>query len=84
MARVTNEEVIGRVGKGKDVLNTVKISKLQYLGHMMREVSYSIAGKSREERVVENARLGWTTLTHASIAPPLIHSRTQRLQPGST
>ena len=34
--RVTNEEILRRMGKAKEVLATVKRRKLQYLGHIMR------------------------------------------------
>lgn len=39
VARVRIYEVIGRIEKVKEVLNTVKIRKLQYFGYMVREVS---------------------------------------------
>ncbi|XP_030765063.1 uncharacterized protein LOC115889262 [Sitophilus oryzae] len=36
MDRVTNEEVLRRMGKDKELLSTVKERKLQYVGHTMR------------------------------------------------
>ena len=34
--RVTNVEILRRMNKGKEVLDIVKVRKLQYLGHIMR------------------------------------------------
>uniref|UniRef100_A0A8D9AW28 Reverse transcriptase domain-containing protein n=1 Tax=Cacopsylla melanoneura TaxID=428564 RepID=A0A8D9AW28_9HEMI len=35
-ARITNENVLKRMNKNKEIMNTVKARKLQYLGHIMR------------------------------------------------
>jgi hypothetical protein len=33
--RVTHAEILGRSSKEKEILNTIKTRKLQYLGHIM-------------------------------------------------
>lgn len=40
--RVTNAEVLRRQRKEKEVLNTMTISKLQYLGHVIRRERYNL------------------------------------------
>ena len=40
--RVTNVEVLRRIGKDKEVVKTVKTRKLRYFGHMMRGQKYRI------------------------------------------
>lgn len=37
--RVTNEEVLRRMKKNREILTTIKARKLQYLGHIMRNES---------------------------------------------
>uniref|UniRef100_A0A8D8RKM6 Uncharacterized protein n=1 Tax=Cacopsylla melanoneura TaxID=428564 RepID=A0A8D8RKM6_9HEMI len=38
-ARVTNEEVLRRMNKDREVMITIKVRKLQYFGHIMRNES---------------------------------------------
>lgn len=40
--RITNNEVLGRMRKQKEVLNTIKFRKLQYLGHVIRGECYGL------------------------------------------
>jgi len=60
--RITNTEVLRRMGKEKEVLNTVKTRKLQYLGHIMRNESrYVLLQKipQRKARGVGRRRILW-------------------------
>lgn len=63
--RITNTEVLRRMGKEKEVLNTVKTRKLQYLGHIMRNESRYVLlqkilqGKVYGARGVGRRRISW-------------------------
>ena len=62
--KVTNDEVMRRMGKRKEILNTVKIRKLQYLGHVMRGEKYHllqlvIQGKLQGKRRPGRRRISW-------------------------
>lgn len=62
---ITNEEVLRRMNKQKEIVNTIKIRKLQYLGHIMRNDSrYSllqtiIQGKIDGRRGPGRRRISW-------------------------
>ncbi|KAH1023976.1 hypothetical protein HUJ05_003545 [Dendroctonus ponderosae] len=52
--RITNTEVLIKMGKETEVLNTVETRKLQYLGHIMRnESKYVLLQKILQGRYVE-------------------------------
>jgi len=56
--RITNDEVLRRMRKQKQVLNTIKVRKLQYWGHVMRGDRYGLLqvikqGKIHEQRRIE-------------------------------
>lgn len=62
--RVTNDEVLRKMKKEKEVLNTIKIRKLQYLGHVMRGEKYVllqiiIQGKIVGKRSIGRRRISW-------------------------
>ena len=44
-AHVTNVEVLRKMKKDREVINTVKIRKLQSLGHLMRNGQGKVLGK---------------------------------------
>jgi hypothetical protein len=49
--RFTNEAVLERMGKKKEVMNTVKIRKLEYLGHITRHrTSPSVTFKKHQRQ----------------------------------
>ena len=63
--RVTNAEVLRRMGKEKEVMKTVKTRKLLYLGHVMRNESRYVLlqkilqGKVCGARGVGRRRISW-------------------------
>lgn len=64
MVRVTNEEVLRRMGKDKELLSTVKERKLKYVGHIMRGDRYEvlrlvIEGKIEGRRSVGRRQNSW-------------------------
>ena len=64
MDRVTNHEIMLRIGKDKEIINTVKIRKLQYLGHIMRGERYHLLqeilqGKIEGRRSQGRRRISW-------------------------
>ncbi|CAG9831796.1 unnamed protein product, partial [Diabrotica balteata] len=47
--RVTNEEVLRRMNKNREVLTTIKSRKLQFFGHIMRnEIRYASSHPARK------------------------------------
>lgn len=42
MDRITNQKVLRRMGKEKEVALTIKTRKLQYLGHVMQGKKYQL------------------------------------------
>lgn len=62
--RVTNTEVLRRVGREREVEDTIKGRKLQYFGHVMRGERYSILrliiqGKIEGKRSIGRRRVSW-------------------------
>lgn len=62
--RITNIEVLRRIGREKEVERTIKERKLQYLGHIMRGEKYNILrlimqGKIEGKRGVGRRRISW-------------------------
>uniref|UniRef100_A0A8D9AE48 Uncharacterized protein n=1 Tax=Cacopsylla melanoneura TaxID=428564 RepID=A0A8D9AE48_9HEMI len=63
--KITNEEVLRRMGKEKEIMNTVKKRKLEYLGHIMRnEEKYCLLktilqGKVYGKRGRGRRRISW-------------------------
>lgn len=62
--RITNNNVLQRMGKQKELLNTIKERKLQYLGHVMRGERYEllrliIEGKVQGKRSVGRRQNSW-------------------------
>lgn len=62
--RVTNTEVLRRIGKEREMENTIKERKLQYFGHVMRGERYSILrliiqGKIEGKRSIGRRRVSW-------------------------
>ncbi|KAL1447598.1 hypothetical protein WDU94_009869 [Cyamophila willieti] len=63
--KVTNTEVLNRMKKGKEILKTIKIRKLQYLGHVMRNenryllLQKILQGKVEGRRGRGRRRISW-------------------------
>lgn len=62
--RITNDEVLQRMQKQKEILNTIKERKMQYLGHVMRGGRYEILrliieGKVQGKRSVGRRQNSW-------------------------
>lgn len=62
--RVTNLEVLRRIGKDKEVVKTVKPKKLQYFGHLLRGQKYQflqliLNGKICGKRSKGRPRTNW-------------------------
>lgn len=63
--KVTNNEVMRRMQKNKELINTVKCRKLQYLGHIMRNPSrykllqQILQGKIDSKREPGRRRISW-------------------------
>uniref|UniRef100_A0A8D8SH15 Craniofacial development protein 2 n=1 Tax=Cacopsylla melanoneura TaxID=428564 RepID=A0A8D8SH15_9HEMI len=74
-ARVRNEEVLRRMKKDLEIMNTIKVRKLQYLGHIMRNESrYTLLqsimqGKIFGKRGPGRRRTSWLK-NHGSIKQP--------------
>lgn len=63
-ARVTNVEVLKRIGSKMLVLNTIKRRKMEYLGHVLRNGKYQllhniIQGKIEGRRGAGRRRTSW-------------------------
>lgn len=61
---ITNEEIINRIGKKKEIVQTLKERKLQYLGHIMRHDKYRLLqlilqGKIEAKRGRGRRRHSW-------------------------
>jgi hypothetical protein len=61
---VTNTEVIQRIGKEKEIVNTIKQRKLEYLGHILRHDKYRllqliVQGKIDSKRGPGRRRHSW-------------------------
>ena len=80
MDRVTNQAVMQRLNKEREVLNTIKRRKLEYFAHVMRNPKYEmlhviIQGKKRESAAlgvkkhpgfrISNCVLGRNTILYA-------------------
>ena len=68
---VTNNEVMRRVNKELEIVETIKTRKLQYLGHFMRGDRYTmlqliIQGKIQGKRSVGRRRISWLRRTFQS------------------
>lgn len=62
--KVTNDEVMRRMKKEKEVINTMKVRKLKYLGHVMRGERYRLLqeimqGKIQGRRSQGRRRISW-------------------------
>lgn len=62
--RVTNAEVLERMSKSKELLDTVKERKIQYLGHVMRGEKYELLrivleGKIKGKRSIGIRQNSW-------------------------
>ena len=52
MERKTNMEILQEIGREYEVINTIKVRKLQYLGHIMRGhawINYARKDKRKKE-----------------------------------
>lgn len=63
-AKTTNEEVLRKVGKGRELFNTIKKRKTAYLGHIMRNEKYRllqliIQGKIEGKRGIGRKKMSW-------------------------
>uniref|UniRef100_A0A8D8X732 Uncharacterized protein n=1 Tax=Cacopsylla melanoneura TaxID=428564 RepID=A0A8D8X732_9HEMI len=75
MQKITNVEVLNRMQKEKELLQTIKERKIQYLGHILRGEKYAllqlifqgnIEGKrsrGRPRKMWMDDIMGWTGLT---------------------
>ena len=62
--KITNEEVLRRMGTGREIVRQFKTRKLQYLGHLMRHNTSQIQlieGKVEGRRSRGRPRNVWTT-----------------------
>ena len=62
--KITNEEVLRRMGTGREIVRQFKTRKLQYLGHLIRHNSTQlqlIEGKIEGRRSRGRPRNTWTT-----------------------
>lgn len=64
MQKVTNDEVLQRMSKQRELLNTIKERKMQYLGHVLRGERYEllrliIEGKVQGRRSVGRRQNSW-------------------------
>ncbi len=62
--KITNEEVLIRIGKGREIVRQFKTRKLQYLGHLIRHSTSQIQlieGKIEGRRSSGRPRNTWTT-----------------------
>lgn len=62
--RITNAEVLNRMQKECEIINTMKKRKLQYLGHIMRGQKYTllqliVQGKISGKRSIGRRRVSW-------------------------
>ncbi|CAH1224416.1 unnamed protein product [Diabrotica balteata] len=62
--RITNKEVLERVGKEREIITTIQTRKLEYLGHVMRGPKYEILrliiqGKIQGRRSVGRRQNSW-------------------------
>lgn len=62
--KVTNMEVLRRMGKEKEILQTIQVRKIQYLGHIMRNSKYQLLqvimqGKIQGRRSRGRRRTSW-------------------------
>ena len=55
------KDVLRKMKKDREVINTVEIRKLQYLGHLMRNEQrfYLLQGKVLGKRGVGRPRISW-------------------------
>ena len=62
--KITNEEVLRRMGTGREIVRQFKTRKLQYLGHLIRHNSSQIKlieGKIEDRTSRGRPRNTWTT-----------------------
>lgn len=64
MQHITNNEVLRRMNKEREILNTIKLRKLGYFGHIMRNQQYqilqlTIQGKVEGKRGSGRRRTSW-------------------------
>ena len=62
--KITNEEVLRRIGTGREIVRQFNTRKLQYLGHLMRHNTSQIQlikGKIEGRRSRGRPRNTWTT-----------------------
>ncbi|CAG9837806.1 unnamed protein product [Diabrotica balteata] len=62
--RVTNQDVLLKMGKECEVIRTIRTKQLEYLGHIMRGEKYyllrlTIQGKISGKRNVGRRRISW-------------------------
>lgn len=62
--RITNAEVLNRMRKECEIIDTIKKRKLQYLGHIMRGQKYTllqliVQGKISGKRSIGRRRVSW-------------------------
>lgn len=62
--RVTNDEILIRMNKQRELMNTIKVRKTQYIGHVMRGERYEllriiIEGKIKGRRSVGRRQNSW-------------------------
>ncbi|CAG9837313.1 unnamed protein product [Diabrotica balteata] len=81
--RVTNVEVLRRMRKDKEVLNTIKARKLQYLGHVVRRERYNLLqlimqGIIQGRRSSGRRRISWLNNLRAWLTALLLTSLEQQ------
>uniref|UniRef100_A0A8D8TH11 Uncharacterized protein n=1 Tax=Cacopsylla melanoneura TaxID=428564 RepID=A0A8D8TH11_9HEMI len=64
MQKITNVEVLNRMQKEKELLQTIKERKIQYLGHILRGEKYALLqlifqGNIEGKRSLDLERCGW-------------------------
>ena len=63
-ARRTNEEILERIGRGRELMSIIKRRKTAYLGHVVRNERYHLLqlimeGKIERRRGVGRRRISW-------------------------
>ncbi|CAH1284537.1 unnamed protein product [Diabrotica balteata] len=78
-ARVTNEEVLRRIGRDKKLLRTIKVSKTAYLGHILRNDKYRLLQVVNRVECVEldfwNGRTEEPVIVHGYTFVPEISAK---------
>ncbi|CAG9839485.1 unnamed protein product, partial [Diabrotica balteata] len=56
--RKTNKQVFEQLGKQYEVLNSIKIGKLEYLGHIMKDEKYELLSTIMQGKIKARTSVG--------------------------